>query len=297
MLPQTLEPKERLASNLNSLADRVDALHMKNKGKGPAETETIIETIQGRSGTMFAPELVEAFIRSASTGSFWFYLEAEALNEYFLEWVQTGIEEEVDFKKLKETALMFSAVVDAKSTYTSEHSVGVASLARYLAKSFALPIQTCEKVELAGLLHDLGKLRVEDSILNKQGRLDAEERLKMNRHGFDSDIILRRIKGLREIARLASLHHETLDAQGYPFHLSADAIPFEARIITVADIFQALIQVRPYREGLSALEAYAVLQTMQRQGKLDARIVQKVYEEIDVCFEKAHTPYTVTTQI
>ena len=120
-------------------------------------------------------------------------------------------------------------------------------LARYLAECFELPKEKCELVEISALLHDLGKLKVADAILNKPAPLNANERLKMNRHGFDSYIILNHIRGFKEISYLASLHHEALDGSGYPYGLEGKDIPFEARILAVADIFQALVQNRPYR--------------------------------------------------
>lgn len=286
-----VDTKVKTISNIIYLVDRVDALRAQMKGTGPRTTNSIQKTIQKYSNDMFSPELVEAFIKVSASGSFWFYLEEEALDEYFIEWVETGIDINISFEDLKEIALMFAAVVDAKSTYTSEHSIGVGTLSRYLADLFELPTENCEKIEIAGLLHDLGKLRVEDAILNKPGALNADERLKMDRHGFDSDIILRRIKGFKDIANLASLHHETLDAQGYPYSLGAELIPFEARIIAVADIFQALIQKRPYREGLNASEAYEIIFQMYENGKLDVEVVQKLKENLQECYENANIDY------
>ena len=113
----------------------------------------------------------------------------------------------------------------------------------------------------------------------------------MNRHGFDSNIILRHIKGFEEIAHLAALHHETLDGQGYPYSLEESSIPFEARIIAIADIFQALVQNRPYREGLNANVAYKILFEMFEAGKLDGSIVQKLKENIDKCYTVANIKY------
>jgi HD-GYP domain-containing protein (c-di-GMP phosphodiesterase class II) len=108
----------------------------------------------------------------------------------------------------------------------------------------------------------------------------------MNRHGFDSSVILRKIKGFQEIAKIASMHHETLDAQGYPYHLMADKIPIEARILAVADIFQALVQDRPYRVGLHAQEALEILNTM-RSLKLDDAVVELVQQNLNTCYARA----------
>lgn len=286
-LPKELDEAIKIKSNLIYMVDRVDALRAQMKDLGVRSTNSIQETIKKYKKEMFAPELVDSFLKISQQGSFWFFLEPDALEEYYMEWIQTGVNEQVSFEHLKEIALMFAAIVDAKSTFTSEHSLGVASLSRYLAQQFKLEKRKIEQVELAGLLHDLGKLKVDDFILNKPSALNADERLKMNRHGFDSDIILKRIKGFKEIAHLASLHHETLDAKGYPYGLNESEIPFEARIIAVADIFQALIQERPYRGGLSKEEALEIILEMTQENKLDVTIVNMLKEHLDDAYKIA----------
>ena len=286
-LPSELSDLEKNISNLIYLVDRVDAINAQMQISGVKSIALIQDTIKKYTDSMFSPTLVEAFLSASMKDSFWFYLEPDALSEYFTEWIKQGVDDEFSFEIVKEIALMFAAVVDAKSEFTSEHSLGVSVLARYLAECFDLPKNICEKVELAGLLHDLGKLKVDDLILDKPSKLNADERLKMNRHGFDSYIILRHIEGFKEIARLASLHHETLDAKGYPYNLPASQIPLEGRIITVADIFQALIQDRPYRHGLSMDEAYDIVYLMCQEGKLDFNVVAKLKEHLALCYEYA----------
>lgn len=296
-LPNKLLSYEKDLTNLIYLVDRVDAIRAQMKEIIPRSTNTIQETIKKYSGTLFNPILVDAFIKVSSRGSFWFYLEEEALDEYFTEWINTGRNENYTFAQIKELGLMFAAIVDAKSTFTSEHSIGVATLSRYLAELLQLSVDRCEKIELAGLLHDLGKLKVEDYVLTKPSKLNADERLKMNRHGFDSNIILRHIKGFKEIAHIASLHHETLDAKGYPYQLSANEIPLEARIVAVADIFQALVQDRPYRGGLSKEEAYKIIEQMCQDGKLDINVVSKLQNKLQSCYEYALVKYEIDQNI
>lgn len=277
-------------ANLIYLTDRVDALRVQLGDRSDSERHNIASVIQKYSGTMFSSELVEAYLETSASDSFWFYMEAEALNDYFSEWINSGDNDPVTFETLKNIAMMFASVVDAKSTFTSEHTYGVASVARYLAQNYHLPVETQEKIELSAFFHDLGKLRVADEILSKAGPLNDEERSHMNRHGFDSHMILRKIKGFQDIAKIASMHHETLDSKGYPFHLKSDQIPIEARILTVADIFQALVQDRPYRKGLSADEAYGIIHTMGEENKLDPKVIALLFEHLPVCFDRALRP-------
>lgn len=295
-LPNNLTALQKDMSNIIYLVDRVDALNAQMKNDGMESISKIQEILEKYSSDMFSPILVEAFISLSSRDSFWFFLENEALDGYFLDWIDKGEEENFQFCDLKEISLMFAAVVDAKSEFTSEHSIGVSSLSRYLAEKFNLAEESCEIIELAGLLHDIGKLRVDDKILNKTTALTVDERIKMNRHGFDSYVILRRIKGFKKIAHLASLHHETLDAKGYPYNLKESDIPFEARIIAIADIFQALIQDRPYRLGLGINESFEIINNMGKDGKLDLEIIEMLKNNLETCYEYATLKYNLFQQ-
>ncbi len=280
-LPENLDDNVKDIANLIYMADRVDALRAQVGEINAQNLKFIQNTIKKHSDAMFKSEFVDAFLKLSSHNYFWFFLDEEPLNEYFQEWIDIGIDENINFIHLKEIALMFASIVDAKSAFTSEHSIGVSLLAKYLADLFELEPQKKELIELTALFHDLGKLKVDDEILNKPAKLNEEERLKMNRHGFDSYVILKHIKGFKDISYLASLHHETLDGEGYPYGLQKSKIPFEARLIAVADIFQALVQNRPYREGLTAKEALEIIQNMTNKNKLDSNIVEKLSANLE----------------
>lgn len=164
---------------------------------------------------------------------------------------------------------MFANIVDCKSEFTYRHSLGVKAVAALLAEVQHLDASEQESVILAALLHDLGKLRVDDSMLEKPGPFDENERLIMHRHCFDTWQLLHRIRGFEEIAHIASMHHETLDGLGYPRGLSASELPRTARLIAVADVFQALVQNRPYRQPMPLSAALDVMTQMVVRGKLD----------------------------
>lgn len=286
----SIDALTRHNANLIFLADRIDALRVKSGSESIHQKEEIRKTVQEYAGTMFSPDLVNAFLEVSVSDSFWFYMDSESLEGYLDTWIEEGNNESVEFEILKNLAMMFARVVDAKSTFTAEHTYGVAALARFIATVHHLPQKSQETIELSAFFHDLGKLRVADAILNKPGPLNEEERSHMNRHGFDSHVILQKIKGFHEIAKIASLHHETLDAQGYPFHLDADQIPIEARILAVADIFQALVQNRPYRSGLSAHQALEILEGMSKENKIDGSIIAILKIHLDSCYAHAMNP-------
>lgn len=283
-LPVSIATNVKEEANLIYLTDRVDALRVQLGSTTLSEKSGVRATIEKYSGQLFGPEMVEAFLRVSASDSFWYYLEPEALEGYYGDWINQSSPSEVSFAQIKSIAIMFADVVDAKSPFTSKHTYGVAALARHISRLYGLSAPAQEKIELAAFFHDLGKLRVADAILHKAGPLDEEERAQMNRHGFDSNIILRKIKGFNDIAKIASMHHETLDAQGYPYHLGGDQIPIEARILAVADIFQALVQDRPYRSGMSAVQALEVLDTMSLHLKLDPSVVEIVRENLKSCY-------------
>lgn len=279
-----VDEKTKKMANLIYLVDRVDALRAQIDGDDLDKRDTILEILEAHTNTFFLPQLVELFREVSNRNAFWFYLEEEPLDAFLLEWVGQGETVSLSYENIKEVAMMFSDVVDAKSPFTYEHSYGVAALAVMLAERLELPCNAIETIELAALLHDLGKLRVHDAVLNKDGRLDHSEQMAMHRHGFDSDMILRKINGLREVGRLASMHHEMLDGKGYPYNLKGDQIPLGARIIAVADIFQALVQDRPYRTAMDAGAAAEILQEMVEEGKLDGRIVDLIHADPDRAF-------------
>ncbi len=293
-LPEDLRFEEKETTNLIYLVDRLDAVRAQLGDASSQQRHQILDSLAKHSGTMFSPVLVEALVALGQVDYFWFTLELDPLTSYLNDWIAEGAEQQLDYKLLKNLAIMFANVVDAKSEFTSEHTYGVAALARFIAQLYGLDEAGQNKVELAAFFHDLGKLRVPDEILHKNGKLTEEERFKMNRHGFDSSIILRKIKGFHEIARIASLHHETLDGKGYPYHLTEKDIPLEARIVTTADIFQALVQNRPYRAGLSAEESLSILDSMVTEHKLDVRLVDLLRTHLAEAYRYATHPEQLT---
>jgi len=142
-------------------------------------------------------------------------------------------------------------------------------------------------VEIAALLHDLGKLGVPDEILEKPGRLNAQETTVMHRHSYDTYRILRHIEGLEEIAEWAGNHHETLLGNGYPFQHQEEKLSLETRVIIVADIFQALAQERPYRSSMKAEDVMQILHEMAADGRIDDKLVAIVDNQSAYCWQLA----------
>jgi len=279
----------RLRANLLYLADRIDMLQAPflNSGMILIKYPAIIEQIKKLSGVLFAPELVDAFIKAADTEAFWLAMEPEYLDED-LRRIGSHIPASLlDITALKELARLFSRVVDAKSPYTDEHSQRVAHIARQLAIDFGIEGYELEQVEIAGLLHDIGKLRVSEDIIDKPGSLTPEERATMHRHSYDTFRILQRVFDDSKIPTWAGFHHETLLGDGYPFKTDIKQLDLECRIITVSDIFQALAQERPYRHTMSLDYIVNDLQSRVASGHLDAEVVAKLTGNAELYYRLA----------
>jgi putative nucleotidyltransferase with HDIG domain len=143
-----------------------------------------------------------------------------------------------------------TAAVDAKDAYTCGHSERVALFSRYIAQQLKLSDHDVERIYMAGLLHDVGKLGVPDNVLQKPGRLDATEFDQIKKHPDIGARILRDIKQIRDIIPGVLHHHERFDGRGYPANLAGEAIPLMGRIICLADCFDAMTTSRTYRKAL-----------------------------------------------
>lgn len=249
--------------------------------------DEIRTTIAKYRGSFFSPQLVDLFLDVSTSEFFWLTLQPRHLNLYLADMALDSKVRQIDQKCFLRIARMFATIVDAKSPFTVEHSHGVSRLAKYLGALLNLPKSSCDALEVAGLLHDLGKLQVPDEILEKPGPLDEKERSIMKRHSFESYQILRRIDGFESIAEMAALHHETISGEGYPFHRAGASLSKEARIIAVADIFQALAQNRPYRLSMAPEKTMKILQEMADNNQLDQEAVRAVRENFPACWQAA----------
>ncbi len=149
--------------------------------------------------------------------------------------------------------------LEAKDPYTEGHSVRVAAYSEAIGKQLGLPPETLDLIHRACLVHDIGKIAVDDTILTKGDALDTRERAKMDMHTLIGESILSPIAMLRPLLPGVRSHHEHYDGTGYPDALAGEAIPIEARIMAVADAFDAMTSNRPYRDALPEEEALAEL--------------------------------------
>lgn len=264
------------------LADRIDTLSRASYADHStlAISSSLRDQLLGLSGTLFAPHWLDVFAEASRCESFWLMLDSECVLDYQNEMrVQAG-DEIMSWADFKQGAYLLADVIDAKSPFTAEHSQGVARIARYLAGLTGLSSERCEMVEVAGLLHDIGKLQIPDDILDSPGGLNEYEVGIMRAHSFATYMVLKRIRGVEEMAHWAAWHHETLDGRGYPFHLQDSQMPAEARIIHVADLYQALAQDRPYRNAMTPEAIMRVLRARVERHLLDSALFALIEEHL-----------------
>ncbi|SFD69082.1 HD-GYP domain-containing protein [Massilia yuzhufengensis] len=236
------------------LAQVIDVFHT------AAGSASALREARARAGSWFDPGLVRAFEEVAAAPEFWRVLASPDVDQAVLALEPAGGDVALDDDYLDDIAAAFGQVVDAKSPYTSGHSARVALYTDMIAEALGLSPQRRRWLKRGALLHDVGKLGVSNSVLDKAGSLDREEWDAVRLHAAYTETILGRINAFAELAHIAGAHHERLDGTGYPRGLSGSAINIETRIITTADIFDAITAERPYRGAIPVPQALAMME-------------------------------------
>ena len=255
-----------IESRILAVAQHLDVFATE-QGTGKA-----IEVLRERSGRWFDPEIVRIASSLHVNNNLWWSALSETPERETRRCVLELAPEQVNQLEAADIDLIceaFADVVDAKSSFTYRHSMGVTEAAVAIACQLNLSTDRVRLVHRAALLHDLGKLSVPNSILDKQGKLDAAEWQIVQQHPRLTREILSRIRRFDQLALIAGAHHEKLDGSGYPDHRMGSSLPLEARIIAVADVYGALTEDRPYRAGLP-LDQVIEIMSKDIPTKLDA---------------------------
>lgn len=246
-----------------------------------------LEEIRERSGVWFDPRLVDAFELVAQRPAFWELLGSDHITEAVVALEPAAHIIPLDEDYLDDIAAAFGQVVDSKSPYTSGHSARVALYADMIAEALGLPLERRRWLKRGALLHDVGKLGVSNSVLDKAGKLDISEWEEVKRHAGYTETILARISAFSELARVAGAHHEKLDGTGYPRGLRAEEIALETRIITTADIFDAITAERPYRGAIP------IPQTLEMMAEtLHTAIDERCFEALKKAIAKLESDHS-----
>ena len=241
------------AANIALLAQVADVFL---NASDPAAAQREVES---RANQWFDPALVAAFQTVAADPAFWQTLASPDLETQVFALPPGATAAPVDDDWLDDIAAAFADVVDAKSPFTADHSRRVTLYTDMIAEQMQLAPDHRRWLRRAALLHDLGKLSVSNTILDKPAKLDPDEWTKVRAHSWHSERILERIAVFRDIAPIAGAHHERLDGKGYPYGLMAGDIGLEVRILSVADVFDALSAERPYRGALPIARVFEIM--------------------------------------
>lgn len=242
-----------LASNIALLAQVVDVF-----GLG-AGRDAAVQEVRSRAGTWFEPGLVDAFLRLAHDPGFWADLTDPDIQTHVLAMEPALVSAPVDQDYLDDIAAAFSDVVDAKSPFTADHSNRVTLYSDMIAEQLGMADDHRRWLRRGALLHDLGKLAVSNRVLDKPDKLDDDEWRIIQSHPANGADILSRIDVFASIAPIAEGHHEKLNGKGYPHGTGADELAQEIRIVTVADVFDALSADRPYRGPMPIKKVFEIL--------------------------------------
>jgi len=242
-----------LGARIALLAQIADTFFM---GGGSAAA---LAEVASRSGRWLDPALCRAFAELAADGDIWRELGSDTISMMVSAIEPPGAHMTVDEDYLDDIAAAFGEVIDAKSPYTAGHSERVGHYADLVGEALGLDAGERRRLRRAAILHDVGKLGVSSAILEKPGKLEADEWHVMQNHAAHTTAILGRVAALKDMAMIAGSHHERLDGAGYPLRLDARAISRETRIITVCDFYDALTADRPYRAALPVEDALGIM--------------------------------------
>jgi len=266
-----------LLSRILHLADRLEVLIQGDRHIFDQHT-AIMEQLIGLRGTYFDPVLVDALRELAQRESFWLDLVNPHYYENFFNNPNLYGQLQFQLDDVINIAEIFASIIDKTSRFTASHSRRVATVAAYLAKLVGFSPEEVKLMWVAGLLHDLGKLAVPNTILESPNKLTPYEFMLMKQHTYYTYRILEQIDGFETVAEWAAYHHETLDGQGYPFRISGEQLNLGSRIMAVADVFVALTEKRPYRkEMLSLAEVKKIMQQMVANNKIDGTITGELF--------------------
>jgi HD-GYP domain-containing protein (c-di-GMP phosphodiesterase class II) len=270
--------RELFLANVLNLADRVDVLSLR---RPPLSPGGIMRLLRPRAGQQFDPLAVEALEGLAAEPDFWAPLAAAEPALALLN--DPGFFEDRGLSQghLLQASAAFSQIIDFRSRFTATHSRGVAETAVCLAEKAGMCEEDLVSMRLAGNLHDLGKLAVPSEIIDKPGPLTPDERAVMNRHPELGEAILSSVTGLKTVTAWASQHHERLDGQGYPYGLAGEVLSLGSRIMSLADVFTALREDRPYRAGVSNDETLDILGGLTSRGVLDPDLLALARYNLD----------------
>lgn len=275
-----IDNRVALCSQIILLSDLVERLMDRNKYI-LHQVDDIIATVKELEHSVINSKVLAVFLDIAKKEELWLDLFSPKLS-----WILLN---EGPFKSIQIESAdilllsnLYKDIIDFKSSFTATHTTGVAECATIMADLYGFAKVDSRDMRIAGNFHDVGKLIIPNSILEKKGRLTADEFAVIKSHTYYTYYTLSSIGGLQRITEWAAYHHEKLDGSGYPFHYSEEEIGTGSRIMTVADIYTGISEDRPYRAGMSKNQIYDVFKPLADNKKVDKRVVDLLFDHYDL---------------
>ena len=265
-------------AKLIHLADLLDVNFNLIENMTREKAEKIQEWVKANLGTAIDEDCANLFYKAID-----FEFLCKIQDKKVLEYIKTIIPDhmiDIPTEAMMTLSTIFADLVDYKSPFTSRHSIGIAEKAMKMGRYYNFSEEECQELYIAGALHDIGKLLVDKDLLEKPGKLTSDEFSTIQNHAMGTYVLLKNIKGLETITDIAARHHEKLNGKGYPFSLTAKDLDKKQRLMACIDIYQALVEERPYKNGLDHNQAIDILNNMASNGFVDETIV----EDINHCF-------------
>lgn len=267
-----------IMAQIISFADTLDTQFNLKEGYKQKE-DKIIEYVKAKENKWWSTRIAEAFYRASTFTAFALDLKDQfigrAINRNLYRF-----NKDLRYKDIRKVTHVFSKIIDFKSQFTAEHSQGFAEKVAIMADYYKKDDKEKIKLMIAADLHDIGKLTVPNTILEKPARLTDEEFKVMKTHTYYTRVCLESLKGFDDITEWASNHHEKLDGSGYPYGFDKNRLDFNSMMMGCLDIYQALREDRPYRVGMTHERTIGILRDMVEDGLIEGSIV----EDIDYVF-------------
>lgn len=243
------------------------------------DCDDIVKSVK-QNRRFFDPVVYDAMLELSGHLEFWLGMDDMFVKNTLISMMPRVIRE-FNYKQIRSISQIFSRVIDAKSPFTGSHSRGISEKTGFICQYYEFDDTTYWQMRIAADLHDLGKLAVSNSILDKPGKLNKKETMIIQSHPFYTRKIIETIKGFENITEWASNHHEKLNGSGYPYGLNANQLDFNSRILACVDIYQALTEDRHYRKRMSHGAAIKIMQNMVQDGLIEPSVT----EDMDSIFK------------
>lgn len=273
--PFKLEADEiQLPTQIIGIADLFDKAFRSIESLNLATINEIKEWIDNNH-ELFNPKIVATFHKLVEKEYILLDYFSHEFNNVLIKRIDI-VSKDMGFEEVKLFAYAFSQIIDKRSAFTYEHSVGISNLVNKITAQLGYDYEIQNKMYVAALLHDIGKLVISNDIIDKKGKLDEEERFQINKHTYYTRWILEQIEGFEDITNYASNHHEKLNGNGYPLHLAGEKISELERVMAICDVYQALTEDRPYRTKMPIDKVWSIIDEMVNNNDLDGTLVDKI---------------------